>query len=88
MERDDVGVAEEYSGTQPLTDHPFDDGGRTGSAAAMQQDAFLRKVATPRRLRKESFFMNILVRHFHDKPWICSEVHRVKVHENKHNDFS
>ena len=49
-EWDDVGVAEEYSGTQAHTDHPFDDGSRAGSAAAMQQDAFPRKVATFRRL--------------------------------------
>lgn len=50
MERDDVGVAEEYSGTQAGADHPFDDGGRAGSAAAMQQDAFFREVTTFRRL--------------------------------------
>ena len=50
-ERDDVGVAEEYSGTQAGADHPFDDGGRAGSAAAMQQDAFLREVTTFRWLR-------------------------------------
>lgn len=49
-ERDDVGVAEEYSGTQAGADHPFDDGGRAGSAAAMQQDAFFREVTTFRRL--------------------------------------
>ena len=29
----------------------------------MQQDALLRQVAAIRRLRDESFFMNILVRH-------------------------
>lgn len=49
-ERDDVGVAEEYSGTQAGADHPFDDGGRAGSAAAMQQDAFFREVTTFRWL--------------------------------------
>ena len=49
-ERDDVGVAEEYSGTQAGAGHPFDDGGRAGSAAAMQQDAFFREVTTFRRL--------------------------------------
>lgn len=50
MERDDVGVAEEYSWTQTFTHHPLDDGGRAGSAAAMQQDAFFREVTTFRRL--------------------------------------
>ena len=45
-ERDDVGVAEEYSGTQAGADHPFDDGGRAGSAAAVQQDVLLREVTT------------------------------------------
>ena len=72
MERDDVGVAEEYSGTQAGAGHPFDDGGRARRAAAMQQDALPRKVAPSRQLRNKSPFMNIPVRHF------C----------NKHNDFS
>ena len=63
-ERDDVGVAEEYSRTQALADHPFDDGGRAWGAAAMQQDALLREVAAIRRFWTEFLFMNIPVRHF------------------------
>ena len=66
-ERDDVGVAEEYSRTQTLADHPFDDGGRAWGAAAMQQDALLREVAAIRRFWTESLFMNIPVRHFNYK---------------------
>lgn len=62
-ERNDVGVAEEYSRAQAGSDHPFDDGGRAGRAAAMQQDALLRKVAPFRRLWDESLLMNIPVRH-------------------------
>lgn len=71
-ERNYVGVAEEYSRTQPFADHPLDDGGRARRAAAMQQDALPRKVAPSRQLRNKSPFINIPVRHF------C----------NKHNDFS
>ena len=67
MERDDVGVAEEYSGTQAGADHPFDDGGRAGSAAAVQQDALLREVTTFRWLRHKHFLMNIPIFHFHGK---------------------
>ena len=59
IERNDVGVAEEYSGAQALADHPFDDGGRAGGAAAVQQDAVLRQVAALRRLRHKAFFMNM-----------------------------
>lgn len=66
-ERDDVGVAEEYSGTQAGADHPFDDGGRAGSAAAMQQDVLLREVTTFRWLRHKHFLMNIPIFHFHGK---------------------
>lgn len=67
MERDDVGVAEEYSGTQAGADHPFDDGGRAGSAAAVQQDVLLREVTTFRWLRHKHFLMNIPNFHFHGK---------------------
>lgn len=66
-ERDDVGVAEEYSGTQAGADHPFDDGGRAGSAAAVQQDVLLREVTTFRWLRHKHFLMNIPIFHFHGK---------------------
>ena len=67
MERDDVGVAEEYSWTQTFTHHPLDDGGRAGSAAAMQQDVLLREVTTFRWLRHKHFLMNIPNFHFHGK---------------------
>ncbi len=66
-ERDDVGVAEEYSGTQAGADHPLDDGGRTWSAAAVQQDVLLREVTTFRWLRHKHFLMNIPIFHFHVK---------------------
>lgn len=66
-ERDDVGVAEEYSWTQTFTRHPLDDGGRTWSAAAVQQDVLLREVTTFRWLRHKHFLMNIPIFHFHGK---------------------
>lgn len=66
-ERDDVGVAEEYSGTQADADYPLDDGGRTWSAAAVQQDVLLREVTTFRWLRHKHFLMNIPIFHFHVK---------------------
>lgn len=67
MERDDVGVAEEYSWTQTFTHHPLDDGGRAWSAAAVQQDVLLREVTTFRWLRHKHFLMNIPIFHFHGK---------------------
>ena len=67
MERDDVGVAEEYSWTKTFTHHPLDDGGRTWSAAAVQQDALLREVTTFRWFWHKHFLMNIPIFHFHGK---------------------
>ena len=61
IKRNDVRVAEEKSRTEPLFDHPFQDGGRTRSTAAMQQDAVLFQIAPIRNLRPEtaSFEMSI-----------------------------
>ena len=41
IERDDIGVAEEYSGVESFCNHPFQDGRGAGPAAAMEQDAVL-----------------------------------------------
>ena len=54
LDRNDVGIAEEYGRPETLADHPFDNGRGAWGAAAMQQDALPPQVATLRQLRSES----------------------------------
>ena len=62
-ERNNVGVAEEYPRAQTRTNHPFYDGGGARRAAAVQQDALLKKIAAVRQNRSKTFLMNILAWH-------------------------
>ena len=63
LERDDVGIAEEYSRPQSFFDHPFQDGSGAWGTAAMKQDAALLQVASVREFRLEGTSIEMSILH-------------------------